>query len=260
MPDGSPASASPRRSPRCKKCHQPRKGHPRSGCPAGSAPTTEEAGDTPPLDDSDDLRSRHALAEQRRRRLSAPPVAAQHTFSSLATELSNPRIPDDKKAGLDQRIERWRAGVEGPPTEYEPAPTQPNSPETKPAKLEEEEDAAGLSTPRRRDPKPLLRSMSAEERLLFLEGLKHSTKQTAQVFIMDRSEVQEALRGARKQGFHGGVCLPTQGDALLVLGMDKEAVDTLLQRVRSEQGSPLRNRVAGAMAGAAAMWTALAYS
>lgn len=103
--------------------------------------------------------------------------------------------------------------------------------------------------------------MSQEERYNFLERLKQSTKRTAQVFIMEKSEVRTALDGAAKQGFHGGACIPAQGrDAFLVLGMDREAVSTLLETVKSEHGSPVRHGVAGAVVGAVAMWAGLAYS
>jgi len=93
-----------------------------------------------------------------------------------------------------------------------------------------------------------------------MEKLKQNTKHTAQVFIMDRNEALGSLDEARRQGFHGGVHLPSQGDAFLVLGMDREAVDALLETVRAERGSPMKNCVAGAVVGAAALWAGLAFS
>ena len=100
-----------------------------------------------------------------------------------------------------------------------------------------------------------------EERYNFLESLKQSTKRTAQVFIMEKNEVRAAREGARKQGLHGGACVPPQSkDAFLVLGMDREAVDTLLDKVTSEHGSAVKHGVAGAVVGAVAMWAGLAYS
>ena len=62
-------------------------------------------------------------------------------------------------------------------------------------------------------------------------------------------------------GTHGGAYAPAQGrDAFLVLGMDRGAVDTLLESVQREHGSVMKNRVAGAVVGAVAMWAGLAYS
>ena len=103
-------------------------------------------------------------------------------------------------------------------------------------------------------------TMSMEERCNFLERLKQNTKHTAQVFIMDRNDAWGALGEAHRQGFHGEVHAPSHGDAFLVLGMDREAVDALLETVRTGRGSPMKNCVAGAVVGAAAVWAGLAYS
>lgn len=158
---------------------------------------------------------------------------------------------DDKKDPLGQRIERWRKDV--PPS----IPGDCTPAALPHVKLEERD----ISTPRKREKKPLLRTMSTEERLGFLENLKQNTKHTAQVFIMNPKEIPQALEGATELGFYGGAHTPAQGgDAFLVIGMDKTAVDRLLQTVRAEQGSPVKSRVASAVAGAVAMWAGLAYS
>ena len=157
----------------------------------------------------------------------------------------------DKKDSLDQRVERWRQDVSSSAGD-ETAPASP---------IVKSEDEPEMSTPRKREKKSLLRTMSAEERIQYLEDLKKSTKQTAQVFIMDPDDIPRALEGAKKQGFYAGTHTPAQGDeAFLVIGMDQRAVEKLLESVRSDQSSPMRRGVAGAVVGAVAMWAGLAYS
>ena len=245
---------SPRKTPRCKQCQQPRKGHPRSGCPVVVRRVSE--------DESYIGGAFKTVAEEhdeRGRGRSSPNVPPVHPpLASLTAEASSIagglRIPgalDAKKDTLGERIEQWRKDV--PPSTLGDQ-TPPTSPQVKMERL-------SPSTPRQREKKPLLRTMSTEERIAFLEHLKYNTKRTAQVFIMNPDEIPQALEGAKRQGLHGGMHQPAHGgDAFLVIGADKETVDRLLETVRAEQGSPVRNQVAGAVVGAVAMWAGLAYS
>jgi hypothetical protein len=262
MPDGP----SLRKSPRCRHCLQPRKGHPRSGCPSTSRVASEDITEGPHSGDASHLQSVDGQVnrntECRPQRASAPPLLPQPTLHTVTTgsaeivAVAGPScsgVYDDEKTVLRRRIERWRHGI--------PADATASAPNTPRPKHEELPETSSATAPLVRQPKPLPHTMSMEERYNFLEKLKQSTKRTAQVFIMEKSEAQPALDGAKKQGFHGGACIPAQGqDAFLVLGMDKEAVDTLLETVRSEHGSPVKHGVAGAVVGAVAMWAGLAYS
>lgn len=249
---------SPRRSPHCRICLQPRKGHPRTGCPNRNQ--TDSGDVTEEQRASDATRSRpvdgDSRGAQQRRRVSARPAQPQPTQHTISTEpVQTPIHPadlDNEKDSLTCKVERWLKSV----LPSEPGELDPSSPRVKHEEVEET-----VVTGRSRQPQPLLRSMSMEERLNFLDKLKQNTKHTAQVFIMDRNEALGALDEARRQGFYGGAHVPSQGgDAFLVLGMDREAVDALLETVRAERGSPMKNCVAGAVAGAAAMWAGLAYS
>lgn len=157
---------------------------------------------------------------------------------------------DNEKDSLTRKVERWLKSVPSDPGELEPS-----SPRVKYEEMEE------TITGHSRQPRPLSRTMSMEERLSFLERLKQNTKHTAQVFIMNREDAEAALVEAQRQGFHGGVHTPSPtGDTVLVLGMVREAVDALLETVRAERGSPMKNCVAGAVVGAAAMFAGLAYT
>jgi hypothetical protein len=113
----------------------------------------------------------------------------------------------------------------------------------------------------------LMRSMSLEERHVFLNNLAETSKAPpATVFVLPLDEIPEVQQAATKLGFHCRVYDLENGEGWLIMGMDRQAVNGLFVGVEGgdkeekNAGSVFRAAVGGAIAGTMATWTGLAFA
>ncbi|TEB37077.1 hypothetical protein FA13DRAFT_1726207 [Coprinellus micaceus] len=128
-------------------------------------------------------------------------------------------------------------------------------------------------------PRPLVRSMSSEQRQFFLSQLGRNSK--AQVHVLAKSTVHEIAEEAREMGFIAEVALngdDESDEAFLVVGKNQVEVEKLVRRVAfvgqevtastasatpsaaTSGGSNLRAVAGGAVVGAVGAWAGLAFS
>jgi hypothetical protein len=111
---------------------------------------------------------------------------------------------------------------------------------------------------------PLVRSMSVEERMAFLDGLAELSRgPPATVYLIHVHELHRMAEAARKHGFHAGTVLPqtdSREEGLLILGRDLGAVEDLLGKLSREytKQSGIHAVAGGAIVGAVATFTGLA--
>ena len=127
-----------------------------------------------------------------------------------------------------------------------------------------------LPDPDVKKPKPLQRTVSVEQRSLLLERLNHSKNAAATLVSIAESEVESARAEAQEVGFivrvlsYGG----DNGQRWVILGTDTQAMDLLEKRFSEEDrkrkeaqgGGKFRAAAGGALLGAVATWTGLAFS
>ncbi|KIJ20453.1 hypothetical protein PAXINDRAFT_166508 [Paxillus involutus ATCC 200175] len=307
----TPPNSTPRRIPHCTKCHRPRAGHPRSGCPYVDASDPPSPSTTKPIskgaqassagDDEilEELSSLHIISPTKdngktpvkgkdQRRLSVRfALVPQETLASLGTtdselvgQLLQPgMMSDDVTPGdMDSKVLSWRKTLyDG---EKVDGPTRPSTPE-------ERKPLSGHagSSPSRRMPctlttptasltvtepltdqgiggsaldmnetiyllpdldvkklKPLARSMSVEQRSLFLDRLSHSSSTApATLLSISLSDVDNVRSDAEQVGFIVRV-LPNQEDdkKWVILGSDQKAVDLLAEKFTEEERKSTR--------------------
>ncbi|KAL4076275.1 hypothetical protein J3A83DRAFT_2165678 [Scleroderma citrinum] len=121
-----------------------------------------------------------------------------------------------------------------------------------------------------KQPKLLQRSMSVEQRSLLLERLTHSKNAPATLISISEGEVECVRKDAEQVGFivrvlSGG---GEDGRRWVILGTDAQAMDLLerrfseedRKRAKAQNGGKLRAAAGGALLGAVATWTGLAFS
>ena len=120
-------------------------------------------------------------------------------------------------------------------------------------------------------PKPLVRSMSFEQRSLFLQQLSDSSGMAPATLVsIPLADLDNVQSDAEKVGFHIRV-LPGGEDnnKWVVLGTEQEAIDLLEKKFLEEekrstrvkgQGGKLTAVAGGVVFGAVATWTSLAFS
>ena len=110
---------------------------------------------------------------------------------------------------------------------------------------------------------PLARCMSMEERTTFLDGLAElSRAPPATVYAIHAQELPQIAESAKRLGFHTGTMLSESAvEGLLILGRDSAAVENLLYKLsKDSQQSGIRAMAGGAVAGAVATFTGLAFA
>lgn len=208
-----------------------------------------------------------------RRRLPAHEI----TLASLSTESSNilNRLIQPENTCEDFSLVDGNVGI-GPPfkegrimpgTLVTPAPSllmETAPPRETPQPSRHFDSKASIPMPPAMGAPPLARSMSVEERTVFLDGLSGLSRgPPATVYSIHVLELQHMAESARKLGFHTGVVLPKTGpreEGLLVLGRDLRAVEDLAARLSQEgpKQSGVRAIAGGVVAGAVATFTGLA--
>lgn len=111
---------------------------------------------------------------------------------------------------------------------------------------------------------PLARSMSVEERHTFLNNLAATSQAPpATVFVLPIAEIPAEQQSAMKLGFYCRSVVLMNGLGWLIIGMDQQAVEGLFASVQGTakgiSGGALRAAAGGAVAGAVATWTGLAF-
>ncbi|KAI9574414.1 hypothetical protein HD554DRAFT_2046932 [Boletus coccyginus] len=341
----TPPSTGARRTPHCTKCHRPRVGHPRSGCPYvdGSVPSPTSPSVTklapgaahiaPVADDwiSEELSSLHIVSPtEQSRRVSIPrtgnglkrrlsvrfALVPEQTLASLSptdTQLveqllqpgmiSNVVPPQDRVAHvlewrktlddvdpMDARNEEPVEVKAEPLSDHVVAPLSRRMPctlstptasltTTEPvtdqgiggSALNMNETVYLLPDPNVKKTKPLSRSMSFEQRSLFLQQLSHSSNMApATLFSIPLGDLDSVESDAEKVGFHVRV-LPSgeNNNKWVVLGTEEEAINLLAETFLEEEkrnarvkggGRKLTAVAGGVVFGAVATWTGLAFS
>ncbi|KAF9226777.1 hypothetical protein BS17DRAFT_776116 [Gyrodon lividus] len=335
----TPPSTTPRRAPHCTKCHRPRAGHPRSGCPyvdasnphspSSSEPVSRDTqgpstGDGGISEELSSLRIVNPTEENTnkgklQRRLSVRfALVPQQTLASLGTtdselveQLLQPGMMSDDLTSNDKdaNVLSWRrtlyeaeelsSSFRVPtPEEHEKKPlfsSAGNSPSrrmpctlttptgsltsTEPltdqgiggSAINMNETIYLLPEPDVNKPKPLARSMSVEQRSLFLERLSHSSGTApATLLSISLSDLENVRSDAEKVGFIVRV-LPNREDdkKWVILGIEQQAVNLLAKKFAEEEekstrakgkGGKFRAVAGGVVVGALATWTGLAFA
>ncbi|KZV76011.1 hypothetical protein PENSPDRAFT_646560 [Peniophora sp. CONT] len=259
-----------RKSPRCQTCKQPRKGHPRQGCP--NAPPADEAQDAPAPDArlADALGSLHIEPEATI--ISAP-------AAGTSTAVKDPFA----KAKIRREQGRIMPGTFLPPTNSLLVTEPPSLPSSQRTEIwhpdELDEDSKVLSQPSSLAQQPtanssrsLVRSASMNAREDFLEDLDRvATRVPVSVYIVPVDDVEQLQKSAREVGFLTATVISEKGarkdEALLVIGTEDTAVGDVRERLVKEHTAAKRSgrksyglaQVAGGvMVGAAAVFAGLA--
>jgi len=114
-------------------------------------------------------------------------------------------------------------------------------------------------------PQPLARSMSFEQREMFISNL--TTASDATVYVLPSADIHSIHAFATKLGFHARIAMSMDANdpqGFLVLGRDEKAVQKLFKKVEveSKKAPSSRFRVAagGAVVGAVGAWAGLAFT
>ncbi|KAF9478676.1 hypothetical protein BDN70DRAFT_913540 [Pholiota conissans] len=128
---------------------------------------------------------------------------------------------------------------------------------------------SSASTATRR-PRPLERTMSADERDIFISKL--SGEASATIYIIPKADVDAILTQARNLKFIAELVMNEDAEdpnALIILGRDKSAVQALVRKVETEnrkaeatksRSSALRTAAGAAVVGAVGAWAGLAFT
>ncbi|KAN0097200.1 hypothetical protein V8E55_001646 [Tylopilus felleus] len=335
----TPPSAGTRRTPHCTKCHRPRAGHPRSGCPyvdasdsSPASPSAKAAPIAPSVEDgiSQELSSLHIVSPTEERRRASMPrtgnnlhrrlsvrfaLVPEQTLASitptdaqLVEQLLQPGMMSDVVSPQDKvaHVLEWRKtlddanplDVKEEPMEVKAEPTSndtaaplsrrmpctlftPTASQTTTVPATDQGiGGSALSMnetvyllPDFDDGKtrPLSRSMSFEQRSLFLQQLTRSSNMApATLLSLPTVDLANVQSDAEKVGFHVRV-LPSgeENNKWVVLGAEEEAVGLLANKFLEEEkrstrvkgkGGKLTAVAGGVVFGAVATWTGLAFS
>ncbi|KAI0068556.1 hypothetical protein BV25DRAFT_1866549 [Artomyces pyxidatus] len=291
--DTTPKSA--RKVPHCQRCHRPRAGHPRQGCPYTETSNGDRAVES--LDLSQALGSmrletphvEHTEVRRTSKLHGASLVSLSTDSSEILRSLAQPGMMGDdsdeeeamnskilKKAGdlktptrARRKLEKGRimpGTLDTPGSSFvhtEPSQSQATQASPPPlVAIDSPSTVSQIGSTRR-----LARSMSIEERAAFLNGLAEiSRSPPATVYTVPLPELPSIQRSATRLGFHTRVVTPEKGsketNGLLVIGTDVHAVEKLFDKLTREVqgGSGLRSAAGGAVVGAVATFTGLAFA
>lgn len=274
---------SPRKQPHCSICKQPRKGHPRSGCPFGSPNRVKsEQKEEPDLENAfkklnltpngDVTAVANDSADRRRRRSSVKPVITAQQAPSLSTTalavvddlnlkrrgIFDDAIPEEEKA---VQIQRWQKTLRSPRRVSTPihdamlddvktrtsgrlSLLPPDISDEQESEEDEEDDDEDL------------------------RGLAEYA--VATMHKVDTKVLAIAEGEAKKRGFKTATLMPQlglkEGYGYLVIGRDEQAVQSVSGEVKRNPREGIRKYLAASalpaafLTGAAAVWTGLAYS
>jgi hypothetical protein len=123
------------------------------------------------------------------------------------------------------------------------------------------------SNPSLHSPKPLVRTMSMEQRETFVSNLTSSSNAT--IYVLPSSDIHSIHVSAIKLGLHAHIVPSVDSNdpqGLLVLGQDEKAVQKLYKKVETESknlkvpSGRMRAVAGGAVVGAVGAWAGLAFA
>ncbi|KAG6866129.1 hypothetical protein C0991_008437 [Blastosporella zonata] len=234
-----------------------------------------------------------ATIRQRRRSSQAAALAMAHSVNSIDTEfqeiidrLVEPGMFDNSIDGHETptvaaKVVQWRDTMTPARPKRVKMPGSMSSPSPyssqESIKLEESAPRAYLDEIINEDcasrspqdsaaipaPRPLVRSMSTEQRETFLSSLNSSS--TATVYLVPRDDIHHIHAEAVKMGFYARIVLgkdPKDPQGLLIMGQDEEAVKRLHSQVELERKKSSRFSAAagGAVVGAVGAFVGLAFA
>ncbi|KAF8182139.1 hypothetical protein K438DRAFT_1840375 [Mycena galopus ATCC 62051] len=244
----------------CTSCKRPRKGHPRKGCPFADpsilddSPTRSVADTLDALDalslagPDDDAGVDEEAQKKPRKRFTPMPGSLlttapswMYSESSQASKEESP--PPD--ASFSSSIPYLGLSQTSYSTETQPVSSQRTTP-----------------PPTR----PLMRTLTSEERAAFTTSLTHLAKAT--VYVLPASDVPAICAAAAERGLHTRTLPLDHADTLLIVGHTAAAVDVLVYQVEAKmhslvppppQGTTLSTAATAVAVGAVAAWSALAF-
>ncbi|KAL1700844.1 hypothetical protein EV121DRAFT_213405 [Schizophyllum commune] len=288
----APATPTPRKTPMCRTCGLPRKGHTRAGCPTsdrkassatapGTPTDTDTDSDLTELEEPSSQLSRHmsnlaplvpedikaALKERRRseraahaRRESLPLQAVPSLTSSQADVLQN-LVPVQATYwdSVTQEAKPLSTKMPGTLIDLTPSGSQQSQPGSQDLSFHGSASFHGepsIEEPRRAG-RPLQRSMSVQERELFIASVAHNSR--AQCYLMGKNDVERVQREAPRHRLHTRILgLHKSSDFCVFMGHDEQAVELLYQQTK--RTGKISAVAGGAMAGAITTFATLAYS
>jgi hypothetical protein len=222
-------SMAPRKAPHCTKCKRPKLGHPRSGCPNVDPPKPEPPSNSVASDVGIGFTDAVGSA-------SAPVGLVREREEETKPTIRNPRrlsaqpqLPASDTPRAEPALKNKGKGrqVESPVEEPQVTPNASAGPSTT-APIQ------GHDTPPRRA-QPPVRSMSLEQRLMFIANL--SVKSPATIYILPKTDMPTVTASAIALGFHACAVMNNgaeDSEALLILGwQDLAAVKKLFGKVES---------------------------
>lgn len=265
-------SSTPSKPRYCTTCKRPRKGHPREGCPF--AEDVEEDG------------------EQNETLSDSPTRNVADALDALNLEAVYGDTENEEESPKKERKPFTRMpGTLVTPTSsfmYSSQGSSSTKDESEPpylglSQLTEYDDAAGAVTPRRVSTpiddgakratrtRPLVRTLTSEERLSFTSALTHLAKAT--VYVLPTPDVPTICASAATHGLFTRTLPLDHADMLVVVGPTEVAVEVLLYQVEAKMhalvpapagktqtlSTAAKAAVFGAV-GAVAAWSALAFS
>ncbi|KAL1761182.1 hypothetical protein FB107DRAFT_269515 [Schizophyllum commune] len=315
----APATPTPRKTPMCRTCGLPRKGHTRAGCPTSDRKASSATAPGTPTDtDSDsDLTELEEPSSQLSRHMSslsivggAPSFRGAHPASPTPPPSrrrpSAPLVPEDIKAALKERRRSERAAharreslplqavpsltssqadvlqnlvpvqatywdsvtqeakplstkMPGTLIDLTPSGSQQSQPGSQDLSFHGSASFHGepsIEEPRRAG-RPLQRSMSVQERELFIASVAHNSR--AQCYLMGKNDVERVQREAPKHRLHTRILgLHKSSDFCVFMGHDEKAVELLYQQTK--RTGKISAVAGGAMAGVITTFATLAYS
>ncbi|KAI5833781.1 hypothetical protein K523DRAFT_341909 [Schizophyllum commune Tattone D] len=299
----APATPTPRKTPMCRTCGLPRKGHTRAGCPTTDrkASSATAAGTPTDTDSDSDLTELEEPSSQLSRHMSslsivggAPSFRGAHPASpspqSSRRRPSAPLVPEDIKAALKERRRSERAAharpdvlqnlvpvqatywdsvtqeakplstkMPGTLIDLTPSGSQQSQPGSQDLSFHGSASFHGepsIEEPRRAG-RPLQRSMSVQERELFIASVAHNSR--AQCYLMGKNDVERVQREAPRHRLHTRILgLHKSSDFCVFMGHDEQAVELLYQQTK--RTGKISAVAGGAMAGAITTFATLAYS
>ena len=154
-----------------------------------------------------------------------------------------------------------------PETSRESLTTLPNKQETHPPDMSalDSSNSVTSSTPSPHRSKPLVRSMSMEQREAFVSNLTNASGAT--IYVLPASDIHSIQASAIKFGLHARIVMSVDNDdpqGLLVLGQDEKAVHKLCKKVETASKKMPSSRMGavagGAVVGAVGAWAGLAFA
>ena len=125
-------------------------------------------------------------------------------------------------------------------------------------------DASQTPSPQIPGPRPVVRTMSMEQRDTFVSNLTSSSDAT--IYVLPSSDIHSIQASAIKLGLHARIVLSVDKNdpqGLLVLGQDEKAVQKLYKKVETESkksASRVRAAAGGAVVGVVGAWAGLAFA